>query len=184
MTSTVPDLQTVYVRLSLTLAVRPGSILSQHINSTEWRFLMETIRGKKSLEVDFDGWKERVANYKEIVLDLGTGDGRCARSFAQVHPDWFMIGVDACRENLREHSQAKLQNLLFVIASAQELPHELDGLISHVTVNFPWGTLLESLLADDPKLVNRLMAITRLKATLDLRLNGGALAEAGQTLEA
>ncbi len=34
----------------------------------------------------------------------------------EVHPNWFIIGVDACRENLREHSQTKLQNLLFIIA--------------------------------------------------------------------
>jgi methyltransferase family protein len=146
---------------------------------------METIRGRKSLTLDFYGWKERLANseYKRIVLDLGTGDGRYARTLAGAHTNWFVIGVDACRENLREHSQAKLQNLLFVIASAQELPRELNGLVSHVTINFPWGSLLESLLAGDSKLVHGLKTVSREGASLDLRLNGGALAEAGKTLE-
>ena len=146
---------------------------------------METIRGRKSLTLDFYGWKERLANseYKRIVLDLGTGDGRYARTLAGAHTNWFVIGVDACRENLREHSQAKLQNLLFVIASAQELPGELYGLVSHVTINFPWGSLLESLLAGDSKLVHGLKTVSREGASLDLRLNGGALAEAGKTLE-
>ena len=83
---------------------------------------METIRGRKSLELDFNGLKERLAGYNRITLDLGTGDGRYVRTLAEEHPDWFIIGVDSCRENLHEHSQAKLQNMLFIIASAQELP--------------------------------------------------------------
>jgi Methyltransferase domain len=145
---------------------------------------METIRGRKSLELDFNGWKDRLANYKRIILDLGTGDGRYARTLAEQHPNWFIIGVDTCRENLREHSQAKLQNLLFVIACAQDLPHELDGLISHVTINFPWGSLLESLLASDSELIRGLKSVSRPNASLDLRLNSGALVEAGKTLEA
>jgi hypothetical protein len=145
---------------------------------------METIRGRKSLELDFDGLKDRLTNYNRILLDLGTGDGRYVRALAEEHPDWFVIGVDSCRENLREHSQAKRQNILFVIASAQNLPRELSGLISHVTINFPWGSLLESLLAGDPRLMCGLESISRSATALELRLNGGALAEAGRTLEA
>jgi 16S rRNA (adenine(1408)-N(1))-methyltransferase len=145
---------------------------------------METIRGRKSLELDVNGWKDRLKAYKRIILDLGTGDGRYARTLAEVHSDWFIIGLDACRENLREHSQAKLQNLLFIVANAQRLPGELDGLISHMSINVPWGSLLESLLAGDPKLIGGLKSISRARAALDLRLNGGALAEAGKTLEA
>jgi 16S rRNA (adenine(1408)-N(1))-methyltransferase len=145
---------------------------------------METIRGRKSLELDWTGLTDRLANYKHIVLDLGTGDGRYARTLAESRPNWFVMGVDACRENLREHSQAKLQNLLFIIASAQDLPRELDGLVSHITINFPWGSLLASLLAADPKLMSGLKSVSRPGASLHLRLNSGALAEAGKTLEA
>jgi 16S rRNA (adenine(1408)-N(1))-methyltransferase len=145
---------------------------------------METIRGRKSLELDFTELMDRLANYKHIVLDLGTGDGRYARTLAESRPNWFVMGVDACRENLREHSQAKLQNLLFIIASAQDLPRELNGLVSQITINFPWGSLLDSLLAADPKLMRGLKSVSRPGASLHLRLNGGALAEAGKTLEA
>jgi hypothetical protein len=145
---------------------------------------METIRGRKSLELDLNGLTAQVSNYNRIALDLGTGDGRYARSLADQRPNWFVIGVDACRENLREHSQAKLQNLLFIIASAQDLPREFDRLVSHITINFPWGSLLASLLAGDPKLMRGLKLISHPGASLSLRLNGGALAEAGQTLEA
>jgi len=145
---------------------------------------MEMMRGRKSLELDANGWKDRLANYNRILLDLGTGDGRYARTLAEKHPDWFIIGVDSCRENLHEHSRAKLQNLLFIIASAQNLPRELDGLISHITINFPWGSLLGSLLVSDSDLMGGLKSVARPTALLKVRLNGGALAEAGKTLEA
>jgi len=145
---------------------------------------METLRGRKSLELDLIGLTDRLTKHKHIILDLGTGDGRYARTLAESHPKWFIIGVDACRENLREHSQAKLKNLLFIIASAQDLPRELDGLFSHITINFPWGSLLAGLLAADPKLMHGLKSVSRPGASLQLRLNGGALAEAGKTLEA
>ena len=144
---------------------------------------METIRGKTSLELDLNGLEERLAGYHRIILDLGTGDGRYVRTLADKHPDWFMIGVDSCRENLREYSRTKLQNMLFVIASAQDLPTELDGLISHITINFPWGSLLESLLMDDSNLLSRLEFISRSATSIDLHLNGGAMAEAGTDLE-
>lgn len=144
---------------------------------------METIRGRKSLELDLQEWNARLASYKHIVLDLGTGDGRYARTLAERHPNYFVIGLDSCRENLREHSRTKLQNLLFVIATAQALPCELENMISQITINFPWGSLLESLLTGDPGLMHGLKSISRAGASLSLRLNSGALAEAGKTLE-
>lgn len=145
---------------------------------------METIRGRKTREVDLNGFRKELASHDRVLLDLGTGDGRYARTLARRFPGWFIIGLDACRENLREHSQVKLKNLLFVIASAQSLPEEFGNSISHIAINFPWGSLLEGLLTGDPALMNGLESVAQRNATIDLRLNGGALAEAGSTLEA
>jgi 16S rRNA (adenine(1408)-N(1))-methyltransferase len=148
---------------------------------------METIRGRRSLDLDLNGLTDRLANYNRILLDLGTGDGKFAFHYARAFPCHFVIGVDACRENMREHSRAKLAklpNALFIIASAQDLPNELNGLVSHITINFPWGSLLESLLAGDPMLMCRLKSVSSSSTQIDVRLNGGALAEQGWTLEA
>jgi len=145
---------------------------------------METIRGKTSLDLDLTELHSRLANYNRIALDLGTGDGKFAFHYARTFPNHFVIGVDACRENLREHSRLKLPNALFIIASAQSLPNELNGLVSHITINFPWGSLLESLLTGDYMLMRRLESISSSSTQIDVRLNGGALAEQGWTLEA
>ncbi|MBL8062931.1 MAG: class I SAM-dependent methyltransferase [Anaerolineales bacterium] len=144
---------------------------------------METIRGKTSHNMDLNGLHARLANYNRITLDLGTGDGKFAFCHAESFPGCFVIGVDSCRENLRELSRATLPNLLYVIASAQALPHELHGLVSHVTINFPWGSLLQSLLDGDPRLMCGLESVLGSGVRLEVRLNGGALAEQGWTLE-
>jgi hypothetical protein len=145
---------------------------------------METIRGRTSLYIDFNGFKNQLKNYNRTVLDLGTGDGRFVHILAANHPDWFIAGVDACRENLREHSRAKLPNMFFAIACAQELPCEFEGLFSHITINFPWGSLLDGLLACDLGLMHGLASVSRPDAQIEIRLNSGALAETGTGLDA
>jgi 16S rRNA (adenine(1408)-N(1))-methyltransferase len=144
---------------------------------------METIRGHKSLDLDLAGLTERLMTYPRLILDLGTGDGRFAHHLADNFPNTFVIGVDTCRENLRERSRTKLPNALFVIANAQDLPSELNGLVSHIIINFPWGSLLQSLLNGDPILMRGLESISKSVTQIDVRLNGGALAEQGWTLE-
>jgi len=134
--------------------------------------------------LDLNDLHARLANHQRITLDLGTGDGKFALHYARTFPSHFIIGVDSCRENLRELSRTKQPNLLYLIASAQDLPRELDGLVSHITITFPWGSLLESLLIGDPDLLCGLESISRNNTAIDIRLNGGALAEAGTTLEA
>lgn len=144
---------------------------------------METIRGKVSLVLNTTDLYARLANYNRIMLDLGTGDGKFAFCHADKFPNHFVIGVDSCRENLHEYSRAKLQNLLYIIASAQALPHELHGLVSHITINFPWGSLLESLLIGDDRLLHGLESVASSSAAVDIRLNGGALVEQCWSLE-
>jgi 16S rRNA (adenine(1408)-N(1))-methyltransferase len=144
---------------------------------------METIRGRQSREINTTELNQLIAGYENISLDLGTGDGRFVCKSAEQNKGRFIIGIDSCRENLRVNSGRKLPNALFVIASAQALPHELSGLVSHVSINFPWGSLLESLLTDDACLLNGLLRVTRPCAGMAVHLNADALASAGWDLD-
>ncbi len=98
---------------------------------------------------------------------------------ARVDTRLLAVGVDACRENLREPSRTAPQNALFAIANALGLPSELDGLAQRVTLNFPWGSLLAGLLCGDPGLLDGLLRIARPGASFEIRLNASALAQAG-----
>jgi 16S rRNA (adenine(1408)-N(1))-methyltransferase len=145
---------------------------------------VECIRGKTSAEIDVDRLAADAAGYDEVLIDVGTGDGRYVLHVARTSPTWFAVGVDACRDNLRKASRKAPPNALYVIANALVLPkEELGGIASKVTINFPWGSLLTALLDGEPMLLKGLLAISRPGAMLEVRLNAGALAEAGYTLE-
>lgn len=144
---------------------------------------MEIIRGKHTSFIDTSALAERLVGYDIIHMDIGTGDGRYVRHVARTCPNCFVIGIDACRENLHDVSRRAPANALFVIANALMLPPELHSLAAQVTINFPWGSLLEGLLISDPALMAGLVTVARPDARLEVRLNGGALAEAGWSLE-
>ena len=131
-----------------------------------------------------DGPAAGMAGYSDVLIDVGTGDGCYVLHVARTRPTWFALGVDACRDNLRKASRKAPPNALYVIANALALPKEdLGGMALKVTINFPWGNLLTALLDGEPVLVEGLLAIARPGATLEVRLNAGALAEAGYALE-
>ena len=145
---------------------------------------MEVIRGKESRAVDAPALVGRLRGYRHVVLDLGTGDGRYALHAARQDPATFAIGLDACRENLRAASRTAPSNALFVMANAVDMPTELHGLADRITINFQWGRLLAGLLAGDPRLLGGLRHLAHAEsgAHLEIRLNEGALLEAGCTL--
>ena len=148
---------------------------------------MERIIGKHCQELttdELDALLVRCAARPDVLVDLGAGDGRFVLDVARAHPLHFVIGVDACRDPLREASRRAPANALFLIANALALPPELARLASAITINFPWGTLLTGLLDEQGPVWPSLARLARPGATLDIRLNGGALAEAGWSLEA
>lgn len=144
---------------------------------------MERIHGKQIFQLDAADLEQLLTNYDEILIDIGTGDGRFVREMAQERKTRLAIGIDACRENLREGSRRAPANAIFLIARAEQLPHELYGLATHLTINFPWGSLLWGLLDGNTALLQSLAAIARPGARLEVRLNPSALAVAGRALD-
>lgn len=144
---------------------------------------MEIMRGKQTSFISTAALAERLIGYDTVHIDIGTGDGRFVQHVAQTRPDCLVIGIDACRENLQEVSRRAPENTLFVIANALALPPELDGLATQITINFAWGSLLQGLVDHDSALLAGLVAIARPNAKIEVRLNGGALAEVGWSLE-
>ncbi len=144
---------------------------------------MKTQRGKYYEDLTRAAFVATVARYTLCHVDLGTGDGRFVRQMARIQPDRLVVGVDACREQLWDASHRAPQNALYVIANAENLPDELAGVASSVTINFPWGSLLRGLITADSPVIEQLVALVRPGAALDVVLNAGALAEAGYALE-
>jgi 16S rRNA (adenine(1408)-N(1))-methyltransferase len=95
---------------------------------------------------------------------------------AAAEPDRLVVGVDASAAAMAEASRRAgrragrggLPNAQFVVAAAEALPPELDGLADRVTVHFPWGSLLRGLLAADPAVMAGLVRVMRPGATLSV----------------
>lgn len=74
---------------------------------------------------------------------------------AAADPAALVLGLDASRDAMlkaavraaRPGWRGTLANARFVVAAAEALPPELDGLVDELTVHFPWGSLLRGLLA-------------------------------------
>ena len=102
-----------------------------------------------------------------VIVDIGTGDGRFVYQSAKVHPDRFYIGIDASHASLekisqksqRKPSKGGLPNTLFIQASLEDLPPELNGVAEEVHVHFPWGSLLKAVASGDSKLLTGLHRI-------------------------
>ena len=92
------------------------------------------------------------ARYTDVVVDLGTGDGRHVLRTARARPQALVVGIDpvaeamapSARRAARKLARGGVDNALFVVASLEHLPVALRGVASEVTVNFPWGSLLRA----------------------------------------
>jgi 16S rRNA (adenine(1408)-N(1))-methyltransferase len=101
---------------------------------------------------------------------------------AAAQADRLVVGVDASAAGMAEASRRAarragrrgLPNALFVVAAAEALPRELDGLADRVTVHFPWGSLLRGLLAADPAILGGLVRVMRPGATLSMLVSSTA----------
>jgi 16S rRNA (adenine(1408)-N(1))-methyltransferase len=143
---------------------------------------VETIQGKQLHILGVEDVHAVARRFASAWLDLGAGDGRFVLDTARANPHTWLVGLDACRENLRDASRRAPANALFVIANALALPSELDGCFDRISINFPWGSLLRGLLEGDPRLLGGLRRAARPGAQIEARLNGSAMAEAGWPL--
>lgn len=113
-----------------------------------------------------------------IIVDIGTGDGEFAYKLAKENPDRLIIGVDPNHSNLiktsskiyKKTAKGGLNNALYVLASIENLPDELNGLANQVFINFPWGALLEKVVLVDKNAWENIARICQNTAIIDLLL--------------
>ena len=144
---------------------------------------MEYIHGKQTSDLNEAAFATQLYGFHEVLIDIGTGDGRFVQHMAQSCSSQFVIGIDACRENLCRISRKEVWNALYVIANAEALPSELSGRATSITVNFPWGSLLTGLLTSESRVLDGLQRIAQPGAWLEIRLNRSALLQVGWSLE-
>jgi 16S rRNA (adenine(1408)-N(1))-methyltransferase len=120
--------------------------------------LLRVGTGKETFRLDDDEFESLAREYADVVIDLGTGDGRFVLRTARERPQSLVVGIDpvhdamagVARRASAKPSRGGVPNALFLVASAEALPPALSSKASMVTVNFPWGSLLRTLVLPDP----------------------------------
>lgn len=150
--------------------------------------------GKATRELtaaDFAALRE---TYRDVVLDVGTGDGKHVLAEARRRPQTLVIGLDADPERMRptaaraaaKPARGGVANAVFVWAAVEHLPEELGG-VDELHVLMPWGSLLRAFVAADPAVLVRLAAACRPSArflvTLNLHAWRPPVPEVGDTAE-
>jgi 16S rRNA (adenine(1408)-N(1))-methyltransferase len=120
--------------------------------------LLRVGRGKESFPLSDGEFDSLAREYEDVVIDLGTGDGRFVLRMARERPCSLVVGIDpvqdamadVARRSAAKPSRGGVPNALFLVASAEALPAALASRASLVSVNYPWGGLLRTLVLPDP----------------------------------
>ena len=128
---------------------------------------MRVLLGTKVIEAPPSWRAEAERDGRPVVIDVGAGDGRFVYESARDDPSYLYVGVDPDADALAEYAyrasrkpaRGGVANARFVIAAVERLPPELHGLAALLRINFPWGSLLRSLLEPDAAVLH---AIARL----------------------
>ena len=73
--------------------------------------------------------------------------------------------AEASRRAARPTKKGGLPNTVFVVAAAEQIPHELRGVADFMTIAFPWGSLLRGALALDEAAARGIAALLAPGAT-------------------
>ena len=113
-----------------------------------------------------------------VIIDIGTGDGRFVYQSARRDPKKFYIGIDPNVRPLekisekiyRKPAKGGAPNVLFIQASVEDLPAELDGVADELHVHFPWGSLLRAVANGDVAVLGNLRRLCAPDALVEIVL--------------
>ena len=142
--------------------------------------LTRVIGKDRTAPFEADALTELRVRYETTTVDVGTGDGRFAYHLVSADPTRLVIGIDALDEPMgevaakaaRKPARGGRANLVLVRALIEALPPELDAIADAVSVQLPWGSLLEGIVLARDDVLGGLAALCRPGARLTVTLNG------------
>jgi 16S rRNA (adenine(1408)-N(1))-methyltransferase len=128
---------------------------------------MKVVQGRRITPLDADAFRALRQRFAHCLVDVGTGDGRFVYRTAVERPDTLCVGLDPVADALRKISakagrkpaKGGVENALFLVGAAEDLPGPLAGAADEITVNYPWGSLQRGIVAPEPRLLEKLAAL-------------------------
>jgi 16S rRNA (adenine(1408)-N(1))-methyltransferase len=78
---------------------------------------------------------------------------------------------EASRKTILKAARGGVSNALFVWASVEALPPELHDMASKITINYPWGSLLQALVAPNVEVLKGIAQLAKPGASLTILIN-------------
>jgi 16S rRNA (adenine(1408)-N(1))-methyltransferase len=145
--------------------------------------MVELVRGKSRTSVSVAHVRTVASRFREVAVDVGTGDGQWVYRMARTHPDWFCLGIDANAAALRDASfranrkptRGGVPNAWFLHASVETLPSGLERFADHISLFYPWRRLLEGILQPNTAVILPLGLLGKPGADVMICINESAL---------
>lgn len=140
---------------------------------------MRMVGAQGPVEMPGGAFDARRAEHQAVLIDIGCGDGALPYRIAGSEPNLLCVGIDPNAESMQEYARRAARkparggrtNVLYVAASAEQLPSELAGSADLITINFPWAGLRESLLRGEQVVTTALQRLSASSARFQLLIN-------------
>jgi 16S rRNA (adenine(1408)-N(1))-methyltransferase len=155
---------------------------------------MRRVVGKATHALAASEFQDLRGGYAELVVDVGTGDGKHVLALARARPEALVVGLDAGPDAMRrtaaraaaKPARGGTPNALFVWAAVEQWPDELDG-VTEVHSLMPWGSLLRALVRPEIDVLSTVASHCRpgtpFLVTLNLHAWRPPVPEVGETPE-
>jgi 16S rRNA (adenine(1408)-N(1))-methyltransferase len=140
---------------------------------------MIIVRGKTASAVTRADLDALITAHDGVTIDLGAGDGKSAYRYALEHPRRLMIAIEPVRENVRESSAKAAKkperggapNALYVAASIEQPPPELEHVADEILITLPWGSLMRGIILADAAVLAAVASLGAPDARVRIVLN-------------
>lgn len=137
---------------------------------------MKILRGKKIVNICLDEFKDIIKRYKSTIVDIGTGDGQFVYRLGKRNSENLYIGLDSSAEGMFDYaaksnskpSKGGLQNVLYVVANAEELPNEMAESADKIYINLPWGSLRDGIIKGEESILRNLKGISKKGSNIEI----------------
>lgn len=99
------------------------------------------------------------SDFKKIILDIGTGDGRYVYKNALNNPQYLYIGIDPAqnlKEFQREINRKRLKNAILINSSIENFNLNRAELFDEIQIILPWGNLLKYCVSVDKEFFSKI----------------------------
>jgi 16S rRNA (adenine(1408)-N(1))-methyltransferase len=135
---------------------------------------MIQIKGNKKIELTEEKLLDHSKEYDEVVLDIGTGDGRFVYKNALENTGKLFIGIDPAEKQMevfsKKAARKKVYNAMYLVGSIELLPFDLLEFADHIHIILPWGSLLKNIVDPDRDIVKKLSSLLKINGNLTIIL--------------